>query len=108
MAKLSWFDIKTKFKKIIRSFFYTKFGQELVCYLITSYIKLVYHTSKKFFIGDAVAMQRFKNKQSVIIASWHRTIMLAPFVAIASKKLINLIGLLLSLPNTVMAGSLVE
>ena len=78
---VGWFDIKTKFKKTIRSIFYTKIGQGLICYLVIFYIYLVYYTSRKVFIGDEVMMERFKKNQAVIIASWHNRIMLSPFVA---------------------------
>ena len=98
MQKISWFDIKTRFKKIIRSLFYTKFGQELICYLVIAYIKLVYLTSKKIFVGDEIAMQRFANKQPTIIASWHNAIMLAPFIAKHIKK-VNKVNKMASLAS---------
>ncbi len=86
MKKIGWFDIKTKFKKIIRSFFYTTVGQELICYLVIIYIKLVHYSSKKIIIGDDLIMNRFKNCQPVIIASWHYQIMMSPFVATQIKQ----------------------
>ncbi len=86
MRKISWFDIRTKFKKIIRSIFYTKFGQELICYLVIIYIKIVNFTSKTVIIGDDAIMNRLKNRQPIIINSWHHQIMMAPFVATQIKK----------------------
>jgi lysophospholipid acyltransferase (LPLAT)-like uncharacterized protein len=76
--KLGWFDIKTKFKKIIRSIFYAKIGQELVCYLIIGYVKLVILTSKKIFIGEEKVVEKFKNNQPLILAAWHNRIMMSP------------------------------
>ena len=87
MAKFfKWFDIKTKFKKIIRSFCYTKIGQEFVAYLVISYIKFVYLSSKKIIVGDDLVMERFKNCQPVILVSWHHQIMMAPFVSKHIRK----------------------
>ena len=86
MRKIGWFDIKTKFKKIIRSVFYTQIGQELICYLVIAYIKLVYYSSKKIIVGDNLIMNRFKNNQPAIIVSWHHQIMMAPFVATQIRK----------------------
>ena len=94
----SWFDLKTKFKKIIRSIFYTKFGQSLICHLVVLYIKLVYCTSRKIFINKDFAMDRFKNKHPAIIASWHRTIMLSPFIAKHIKK-VNKVNKIASLAS---------
>jgi hypothetical protein len=87
MKKIGWFDIKTKFKKIIRSIFYTKFGQELICYLVIIYIKIVYYSSKIIIINNDSVKDRLKNDQSIIIVSWHHQIMMAPFVANQIKKI---------------------
>jgi lysophospholipid acyltransferase (LPLAT)-like uncharacterized protein len=81
----SWFDVKTKFKKTIRSIFYTKFGQELICYTIIAYIKIIKLTSRLFVVDD-VAMKRFKNSHPVIIVSWHHQLMMSPFVAKQIRK----------------------
>ena len=86
MIKIGWFDIKTKFKKIIRSIFYAKFGQELICYLVIAYIKLVNCTSKTVIIGGDEIMNRLKNRQPIIINTWHHQIMMAPFIATQIKK----------------------
>ncbi|MFT6077388.1 MAG: lysophospholipid acyltransferase (LPLAT)-like uncharacterized protein [Myxococcota bacterium] len=82
----SWFDIKTKFKKIIRSIFYTKFGQSFVCFLVAGYIKAVYCTSKIKIVKNESLTKRLKDGKSVIISSWHNQIMMTPFVAIHAKK----------------------
>jgi lysophospholipid acyltransferase (LPLAT)-like uncharacterized protein len=82
----SWFDIKTKFKKTIRSIFYTKFGQEFVCLMVTNYIKAVYCSSRVKIIQNESLKQRLKDGKSVIISSWHNQIMMTPFVAIHAKK----------------------
>lgn len=86
MRKIGWFDIKTKFKKIIRSFFYAKIGQELICFLVIGYIKFINYSSRTIIVGDDVMMNRMKNRQPVIIASWHHQIMMSPFVASQIKQ----------------------
>ena len=86
MRKIGWFDIKTKFKKIVRSIFYGPLGQELICQLLATYIKLVYFTSRKVFINNELVMQRFKNKESLILSSWHNRLMMTPFVATHIKQ----------------------
>ncbi|MFT6105902.1 MAG: lysophospholipid acyltransferase (LPLAT)-like uncharacterized protein [Rickettsiales bacterium] len=82
----SWFDIKTKFKKIIRSIFYTKIGQDFVCFAVAGYVKAVYYSSKVKIVHNESVVQRFKDGKSVIISSWHNQIMMTPFVAIHAKK----------------------
>ena len=86
MKKIGWFDIKAEVKYFVRSFFYTKFGQEITCYLVIAYIKLVHFTSKKIIVDDGLLMERLKNNQPVIIVSWHHQIMMAPFVADQIRK----------------------
>lgn len=86
MRKISWFDIKTKFKHILRRIFYTDIGQEIICYVIIFYIKIVHLSSKINILGSNYAMDRFKNNQPVIICSWHHQIMMSPFVASQIKK----------------------
>lgn len=86
MRKIGWFDIKTKFKKTIRSIFYTNIGQEIVCYIIIFYIRFVHATSKVKIIGSNYAFDRFKNDKSVIFATWHHEIMMVPFIPAQIKK----------------------
>jgi lysophospholipid acyltransferase (LPLAT)-like uncharacterized protein len=80
MKKIDWFAIKTKFKYLIRRIFYSYIGQELTCYLIIFYIKLINVTSKTNISGSNYAFERFKNNQSVIITSWHHQIMMSTLV----------------------------
>ena len=86
MKKSGWFDIKTRFKRIIRGCFYTKIGQGIICYLVIAYITLVYYSSRKILVGQEPAMARLKNRQPVIITSWHHQIMMTPFIALQIKK----------------------
>jgi hypothetical protein len=83
---IEWYDIKTKFKKIIRSLFYTDFTQNLICLIFSGYIKLIYLTSKKRFINNDVMMRRFKDKQPIILASWHSRIMMSPIICTKAKE----------------------
>ena len=86
MDNYRWFDFKTKFKSLIRKVFYTNLGQELICYLIIFYIKLVNLTSKSKILGSNYAFDRFKEGKSVIINSWHHQIMMSPFVPNQIRK----------------------
>lgn len=86
MRKIGWFDIKTKFKHALRRTFYTKVGQEFVCFIIISYIKFVNATSKIKIVGDDYTFARFKNNQSAILVTWHNQIMMAPFINKRIKK----------------------
>lgn len=85
--KIGWFDIKTKFKHIIRSVGYSRFFRAMLCSIIAGYMRLVFLTSKielrnYHFIGDFV-----KNKQPVILAFWHSRIMMSPLIALQGKKI---------------------
>ena len=87
--KLEWYDIKTKIKKIIRSFFYSHLTQALICNFIAGYIWLVYLTSKKKFINFENYLQAVKDSKPLIIASWHNRLMMMPFIARYAKKRAN-------------------
>jgi hypothetical protein len=106
MKTPSWFIIKNKLKQKIRSFFYSKWGQNLLCLMVVTYIKIVYFTSKKIFIGDETVMQRFKDRQPTIIAMWHRSIMLCPFISNHIKK-VNKVNKIASLASKHGDGKLV-
>lgn len=87
ISNISWFDIKTKFKKIIRSFFYNDLCQELASLLIFIYMKLVYHTSKVIYLDQNFFLNPVKNNQPMIMAVWHHRLIMSPFLNYQIKKL---------------------
>jgi lysophospholipid acyltransferase (LPLAT)-like uncharacterized protein len=86
-TNIEWYDVKTKFKKILRKVTYSWLFQELICLLISSYMKLVYHTSKKTFINHQILIDYARDKKPLLVSCWHNRLMMAPFVTIKPKKL---------------------
>lgn len=83
-----WYEIKTRFKQIIRSISYSDFIQKLICIGISAYIKLVYYSSKKVFVNEFAFKDLIKKKQPVMVALWHNRIMMSPiFMSRRVKKL---------------------
>jgi lysophospholipid acyltransferase (LPLAT)-like uncharacterized protein len=76
-----WYDIKTKFKQLLRRLTYSKAIQELICLIVIFYIRLVYFTSKVTFIGDDKLSETAKNNQGVIFSFWHNRLLMIPFLA---------------------------
>ena len=87
--KIEWYDVKTKTKKIIRSFVYSSLMQRIICCCIIGYIWLVYLTSKKKFINFEQYLQAVKQTKPLIMASWHNRLMMMPFVAKYANKNAN-------------------
>lgn len=83
---LEWYDVKTKFKRVIRGIGYSVLVREIICSIIFLYMKLVYHSSKKTFIGDKHVVEMIKKKQPVILCMWHHSLMMMPFVVIKARK----------------------
>ena len=44
---IEWYDIKTKFKQLLRKIFYSFIAQELLAWISMRYIELVFLTSQK-------------------------------------------------------------
>ena len=83
---LEWYDVKTKFKKIIRSVGYSALVREAICSIIFLYMKLVYYSSRKTFVGDEHVLEMIKKKQPMILCMWHHSLMMMPFVVIKAQK----------------------
>jgi len=83
---LEWYDVRTKFKKIIRSIGYSVLVREIICSIIFLYMKLVYHSSKKTFVGDDHVVEMIRKKRPMILCMWHHSLMMMPFVVIKAKK----------------------
>ncbi len=87
MKKIGWYDVKTKFKHVIRSILYSVFFQKLICLLICNYMRLVIITSKKTFYNLEYVNELIKNGNSFIAATWHNRISMTPFVFSKSYKI---------------------
>jgi lysophospholipid acyltransferase (LPLAT)-like uncharacterized protein len=82
-----WYDVKTKFKQLLRKITYSNLIQYFICLTFTSYMKLVYYSSKKIFVNEQKLLEVAKNKTPLIFVFWHNRLMLAPFVTQKPKKL---------------------
>lgn len=86
-TKIGWFDVKTKFKHILRSITYSWLLQELISIFFVSYMKFVYVTSKKKFINEDKFIAAIKDPAPLIITFWHNRLLMAPFIVRKRKKL---------------------
>jgi len=79
--QFEWYDVKTKVKKILRSFTYSYLVQTIICYIITSYIYLVYFSCKRKFVNAHAALDNIAKNQPMVIAFWHNRLMMIPLMA---------------------------
>lgn len=79
--EFEWYDIKTKFKQLLRKITYSRLFQEFLCFLISGYMKLVYATSKRILINYEIAIPLAQNKKPLMFCMWHNRLMMMPFVA---------------------------
>ena len=86
-TNFEWYDVKTKFKQLLRRATYSWLVQQLICLIILSYMKLVYYSSRKVLINEDVALEAKKTKTPLIFAFWHNRLMMIPFVTAKPKKL---------------------
>lgn len=86
-TNIEWYDIKTKFKQLIRKITYSYLVQGAICFLVLFYIRLVYFSSKKIFINHEKLSEAAKIKTPLIIVFWHNRLMMIPFVTKKPKKL---------------------
>lgn len=84
---IEWYDIKTKFKQLTRRITYSFVVRELICSIITAYMKFVYFSSKKIFINHEVLTEASRNKKPLMLTIWHNRLMMIPFVTKKPKKL---------------------
>ena len=73
-------------KLALRRIAYTKFSREFVCAIFSSYMKLVYFTSRVSFINYETIMDAAKNKRPLILVFWHNRLMMIPFITRKAKK----------------------
>ncbi len=84
---VEWYDVKTKFKQLLRKILYSWIVQELICLIIQGYMWLVFITSKKIWINHEIILEAAKTKHSLLIAAWHNRLMMIPFITIKPKKI---------------------
>ncbi len=85
-TKIEWYDVKTKFKQLLRKLFYTEAFQALICFIFISYMKLVFFSSRKVFVNKEVLEKLAKSPKPLFAAIWHNRLMLAPFFVLMIKK----------------------
>ena len=86
---VEWYDIKTKFKQLTRKIAYSFLVRELICSIISIYMKLVYASSKKIFVNREIIFEAARNKTPLIITFWHNRLMMVPFATREPKKLFS-------------------
>ena len=86
-TNIEWYDVKTKFKQLLRKITYSWLFQELLCLIFLSYMRLVFYSSKRIFINQNSVLDAAKNKTPLLIVFWHNRLLIAPFVTVAPKKL---------------------
>ncbi len=79
--QFEWFDIKTKFKQLLRKITYSRLFRELICITISGYLRLVYVTSKKIFVNYEILTPLVQNKKSIMFCMWHNRLMMMPLIA---------------------------
>jgi hypothetical protein len=78
---IEWYDIKTKFKQLLRKIFYSFIAQELLAWISMRYIELVFLTSQKKIINDKIIHDSIKLRSPLIIAFWHNRLVMIPAMA---------------------------
>lgn len=79
--EIEWYDVKTKFKKLLRGLLYSWLLQELICLIILFYMWFVYVTSQKKFVNSENFLKVIKDGKPVILSCWHNRLMMIPFLA---------------------------
>lgn len=79
--EIEWYDIKTKFKKLLRGLLYSFVFQWLITSIIYSYIWLVFITGKKKFLNQEKFLRIIKLGKPLIICFWHNRLMMMPHIA---------------------------
>lgn len=86
-TNIEWYDVKTKFKQLLRKITYTWLFQEIICSIFANYMWLVYLTSKKEFVNSSKMLEVAKEGKPIIIVFWHNRLMMVPFFTRLPKKL---------------------
>lgn len=73
--------VKLRLRHKLRSIAYSPFMQGVICNLVYSYMKLVFHSSRKVYIGEDQILSEIKAGKCFIGAVWHNRLMMAPFIS---------------------------
>lgn len=84
--EIGYFDVKTKFKKLVRGVFYIQPIQKFVCYFICLYMWVVYFTSKKKFINPNNYFNLLNSNKVFFITSWHNRLFMMPFLKVYANS----------------------
>jgi len=84
---MEWYVVKTKFKQLLRKITYSLLFQELICLLITAYMKLVFYSSKVTFVNHDKIFDAARDKTPLLISFWHNRLMMIPFITQKPKKI---------------------
>lgn len=79
--QIGWFDVKTKFKSMLRRVAYSWLVQELIASLMVFYMKFVYFSCKKTFIGQKEFEEEALKQKPIIACFWHNRLMMVPLFA---------------------------
>jgi len=86
-TNIEWYDVKTKFKQLLRKITYSWLFQEMICLVFLSYMHLVFYSSNYIFVNLDLMIIAANNKMPIIICFWHNRLMMAPFRTQKIKKL---------------------
>ena len=86
-SDIEWYDVKTKLKQFTRRITYSFLMRELICLILSLYMKLVYVSSKKIFVNYKTIFEALNNKTPLIVTFWHNRLMMIPFATKEPKRL---------------------
>jgi lysophospholipid acyltransferase (LPLAT)-like uncharacterized protein len=78
-TNIEWYDVKTKFKLLLRKVTYSNAFQSLICWIIFAYMNLVFYSSRRIFVNSEILTAASRNKTPLLIVSWHNRLMMVPF-----------------------------
>ena len=58
-SDIEWYDVKTKLKQFARRITYSFLMRELICLILSLYMKLVYVSSKKIFVNYKIIFDEY-------------------------------------------------
>jgi lysophospholipid acyltransferase (LPLAT)-like uncharacterized protein len=79
--------IKYYFEIKYTAFTRSDFLQKMICFLLYSYMNIVFYTSRKKFINWEIIAKKVEQNQPLILVFWHNRLMMMPFFALKAKKI---------------------
>ncbi|MEI6730171.1 MAG: hypothetical protein WCL30_02840, partial [Pseudomonadota bacterium] len=67
-------------KKLIKRITKSSAFHKLICRLISTYISLVYYTSRRFIEVDPAAQPYFNGEKNAIFCFWHGRLLMIPTI----------------------------